>query len=304
MSYELDVANKTVKIRANVTDPFGGYDIKDVSCTLTDPLGTVLIDNVSMTSVNGTPISFLNVYEIQWDYTGAETGRYNVTIWAVDNNGYNYYWHREQYTFDGYERYAYTSFWVGGMPANFEVMVLDSRGDPLPGATVIADRGGKLTMNVTDAAGVAGLSVFPTHYTIEVYWEDVLVGSEGVDVIDGGSIQIDTAVYYPTIKVVDANGDPLQGTSVFEVHPNGTVFLSPWITDAYGQFSIDRAPGGDYRFVVKWRDVEVANEIIAIGDNIVYTINAQVFTLTVTVEDSQFLEAIRYLPLILIFQLK
>jgi hypothetical protein len=288
VNYEFDVPDKTVKIRANITDPFGGYDINDVRLTLKDPDNVVLIDNESMTQINGTPISFFSIYETLWDYSGAEPGRYTVIVWAVDNNGYNYYHHREQYEFGPYDAEYTSFFWVGGLPANFFITVMDSGPTPapLPGATVVADRGGKLVENFTDSNGKCGMGLFPTDYTFKVYWEDVEVASELTTVTDGGNLTITAAVYYPSFKVVDANNEPLAGASVFKIHPNGTVFLTPHVTNATGMFSLPRAPGGDYTFVVKWRDVEVANVVITVDSNNMYTINAGVYTLTVKAVDS------------------
>jgi len=286
VNFELNLSKKIVKIRSNITDPFGGYDINTVKLTLRDSLGAIVLNNVTMVRIIGNPNSFATVFEYQWNYTGAAEGKYNATIWAVDNNGYNYYHHRAQYNYGVYWKVGFVDFWIGGLPANYHVKVLDSKGLPLAGATVTADRGGRLVKNVTDADGVAGMAVFPTLYTFKVYWQEVEVAVQQVTVVDKGTVTITAAVYYPTIKVLDANGAPLKGSSVFEVHPNGTVFLSPWITDTNGTFAIDRAPGGSYNFIVKWRDVEVANVVVAIASNGVYTINAKVFTLNVTAHDS------------------
>ena len=285
-NFELNLSKKIVKVRANLSDPFGGYDIKQVKITLKDPVNAIALNNVTMTKIAGTPIGFYAVYEYQWNFSAAVEGKYNVTVWAVDNNGYNYYYHRAQYNYGGYWKVGYNDFWIGGLPANYHVTVVDSKGVPLAGALVSADKGGRLTSNITGADGIAGMAVFPTNYIFRVYWQDIEVISQNVLVVDKGNVSLTVNVFYPRMIVVDANGDPLKGASVFEIHPNGTVFLTPWITDDNGSFTIDQAPGGTFEFVVKWRDVDVADALVDVVANENYTISAAVYTLKVTVVDS------------------
>ena len=285
-NFELNLTQKIVKIRANLSDPFGGYDVKSVKMTLRDPLNAVILNNVTMVKIAGTPIGFYSLYEYQWNYSSAAEGKYNAIVWAVDNNGYNQYYHRAQYNYGNYWKEGFVDFWIGGLPANYHVHVLDSKDKPLAGALVTADRGGIASKNTTDANGMAGMAVFPTQYTFKVYWQDIEVAVQQVQVVDQGSVVIKAAVFYPTIKVLDSNGASLVGASVIEIHPNGTVFLTPKITDVNGTFALFQAPGASYQFIVKWRDIEVANVIIGIDSNGEYTISAKVYTLSIVVHDS------------------
>jgi hypothetical protein len=66
VGFDPTASNKTIKIRATLTDPFGGYDIKSVNATLTGPPG-LIIDNVCMTKTSGTSLSYYNDYELQYE---------------------------------------------------------------------------------------------------------------------------------------------------------------------------------------------------------------------------------------------
>jgi len=85
-------SQRFVNIQANVTDPFGTYDIYRVSATITDPAGKVLINDADMTAVSSNEQwigSYAQLYKLDWDYlANATLGDYTVKVTVVDNNGY------------------------------------------------------------------------------------------------------------------------------------------------------------------------------------------------------------------------
>jgi hypothetical protein len=291
-NFLLNEADKTIKMQANVTDPFGGYDIRMVKLTLTDPSDAVILNNVSMMKIGGTPISFANTYEVQWDYSGAEVGQYDITVWAVDNNGYYYFYHKENYNFGNYFDVNTATFFIGGLPQAGTVTAKDS-GTPqqlLVGAVVKVVKGQTTILTeITDSNGQADLNMYPGTYDIVVEWQDVLVGTEAdYNVITDFDLTINCDVYYPDFQVVDNAGAPLEGANVYLGHPNGSFLVKPLITDSTGSFSITQAPIGDYNLIVKWRDAEVANVDVLINKNgLIQIILAKVFLLELTLVDSK-----------------
>ena len=162
-NFELDVSNKTIKMRANITDPFGGYDVNMVKLTLKGPTDNIILDNVTMTKVVGTPINFVNIYETIWNYTGVPIGQYEVTVWAVDNNGYYYYYHKEKYNFGPYPEINSIKFFIGGLPQLGLIKVKDSGSPqaPLPGAVVKVMKGSRVIYtNITNSMGEAGINTY------------------------------------------------------------------------------------------------------------------------------------------------
>jgi len=79
-------AGDTVTVRANISDPFGGYDIDRVEMTITDPNGTSLTMTMSEEYDNGSYVIY------RYDYTlppNATVGLYNITVIAYESNGVN-----------------------------------------------------------------------------------------------------------------------------------------------------------------------------------------------------------------------
>ncbi len=89
--YNWNDSQRVVIARANVTDPFGTYDISKVKSSVTDAAGNTIVNDVDMnrTSDVGWIGSYAQVYELRWSYpTNATIGNYTVIVTVVDNNGY------------------------------------------------------------------------------------------------------------------------------------------------------------------------------------------------------------------------
>jgi hypothetical protein len=289
-NFQLDETNKNMDIIANITDPFGGYDIKMVNMTLTSPTGAIILDNVGMTKFEGTNISFSSKFSVAWNYDGAQVGRYNITVWAVDWNGYNYYYYRLNYNFGVYPDTNIGYFLIGGLPNYGDVKVFDSLGQPLEGAVVKAQLGGNTwAVNTTNSTGIAGLDGYPGIYNIIVEWQDVVVETRtNFDFIPDFYLELTCDVFYPEFKVVDNSNSPLKGANIYIGHPNGTFSIIPLITDDNGLFKLEKAPIGNFQVIVKWRDVEVANIIELVDNNgLLDTIVCEVFKVQLTLVDSK-----------------
>lgn len=115
-SVHWSATQRKVVIRANVTDPFGGYDVCQVNVTLINPADQVIILNQTMTKISGTLFSYSNLYEANWTYPAdAVLGNYTVVVAAVDNTGYSYY-NGATGVYGSYGPYlerGYTTFFIG-----------------------------------------------------------------------------------------------------------------------------------------------------------------------------------------------
>jgi len=286
-----EVANKTMYIQANVANPFGGYDIKWVNLTIEDAFGTKLLDNVSMPKISGTPLDYISTYEIMWNYSGLDPGRYNITVWALDNNGYNYYTHFQQYTYGVYPD-TYRSHFIIGEDVFVNLMAIDSRGDIMEGVTIVATvHGGLVDWKDTNVDGLVNMSLSTGAYRFQAFLEDVMVAEEEVDitgnVLETDPIVMECAVYYPDIRTVDSHEEPLENAAVYIVHPNGSSYPQPLRTNDTGHTSLHRVPGGIYSITVRWRGSSVATESIVVSSNGEYTISCAVYYASLIAIDSK-----------------
>ena len=282
-AFPSDVPDKDVSFHATVVDPFGGYDVREVWCTLMGPDDDVIIDHAPMTKVSGFFNTYSNEYALDWNYTGFASGQYNVTVDAVDNTGwyYRYPAHPEDATFGGHLESATTSFWIGGLPNRVNVTVLDSAGAPIEGARVAIARYGGLT----DADGNITLMVVNGTYELAVMWQDVNVYSEQVGIAGDTNFTVSVRVHSPVFTVLDDAGAPVGDAVVFIMHPNGTQLPTFWRTDATGGFGLLRMAGGAYVLDVLWRGVTVFEGAIDVNGSGPFVIHSMVYTLTFTVTD-------------------
>jgi len=284
MVYSQLTANKTMYFAANITDPYGGYDVKWVNATLEAPNGTLILDEAMMTKTKGFFNSYYNEYEYTWNYSGYPTGQYNLTVDAVDWSGYYYRFPNNpgDATFGGHLESMSTSFWIGGMPHNITINVTDDLGAVLPGAEVKMGQ----AFGTTDAGGQVVLRLANGTYDLEVRWQGVRVYFNSRSVVNDTWIDIKAAVFSPEILVIDDVGDPVFDAVVFTRHPNGTVLDQSWRTDALGSMSWDTMAGGDYRMSVLWMGVEVYNSTLVLTGQGPFTLTVMVYQLDIQVVDT------------------
>jgi len=283
-SFDPLAPNKTITIVANVTDPLGGYDIHWVNLTLVQPGGATILDAAPMTLASGTPISFVSVYQLTWNYSGHPVGRYNATASVVDKSGYYYF--QQFYTTAGFLDSMDASFYIGGLPAYVNVRAVDSKSVPLGGATITLVSGNvTVDAKTTDSTGLANFSMAMGSYVFQVWWQGVLVASQDADISGNVSaaspLLILANVYYPIFQADDAEGKPLPGASILFLHPNGTK-LGPLKTNATGEVALSQVPIGVYGLVVSWRGVDVFTGPESVSSNGVIAFRVAVYQLTVT----------------------
>ncbi len=299
-TFKPDAKNKTFYIHANVTDPFGGYDIAWTNLSMEYPNGTKALDNYSIEKVSGTFRSYITEYEIKMNYSDSYNspeypdinyteGNYDVLIRAVDNNGY-----REWVTsgdFGGHAVYGTHQFYIGGLPYYVNFKIKDTAGNVLPNTTILVKKGGGVFKeNVTDSNGITNISLGNTTYQINALWEDVDVSGEKVPIGFNRSyddpINITVQVIYPEIKVVDDQGLPLKDARVYITHPNGTTSSTPILTNETGKIAMPQKPEGDYGFDIVWKYEEVASKQVYMNKSIEYVIETTVYHLDLTVKDN------------------
>lgn len=291
-TFRPDATNKSMYIHANVTDPFGGYDVEWTNLTLKQPDGTVIpgFDNMSMNKTSGSFRSFITEFETQWNYTGYPEGSYNVTIRAVDKQGLRNW--EESESFEGHEVYGTHSFFIGGLPYYANLKILDDMGNPLPNTTVVIRKGGGLfNSNKTDSNGITNISFGNTSYDVNAIWEEVEVTGSSIDIDRNRSysdpLEITVDVVYPEIKIVDDKNNALDNARIYVTHPNGTTNSSAYITGNNGRIQLNRVPAGDFNFLVEWKDKEVADTQIPIDSSNRYEISASVYHFHLQVKDNQ-----------------
>lgn len=287
--FQVGVNNTTVVMRSTITDPFGGYDVRWSNLTLTGPGGNSILNNQTMAKTGGTPVSFSNTYETSWNFSGSPSGRYNITVWAVDNNGFYYCFYFMNFNY-GYYAVSNTSFFFIGTPKYVNVVALDSMGFPLPDAEVSATILDNVTdRNITNATGCSNLSMQPGSYVFKVRWSGVLVAGQVANITDNltaaDPLVITCDVYYPVFSAVDSRAVPLVDAAVYVHYPNGTASILPFRTNLSGEISLQQVPRGPYELSVVWGGLEVNRTIILVNGNITYTVSCDVFYLKVNLVD-------------------
>ncbi len=279
----LDTDDKDVTFWAQVSDPFGGYDIRYVNATLRGPDGRPIIEDADMTRTSGYFTSHLSTFELDWNYSGRPEGTYDLTVTAVDNSGYYYRFpsHPDDLSYGGHLELLSVSFWIGGPPQPIAVTVLDNLTRPLVGSIVsIEDR-----WDVSNVSGVADVLMANGTFDLAVRWQDVLVYEGTVTVSGPTAITVEASVYYPSFTVLDDLGDPVEDAVAILTHPNGTVLSSFSRTDEMGSFGLLRMAGGEYGISLLWRGAPVHEGVVEIASNGPFRLDAWVYTLEVTIMD-------------------
>ena len=241
---------RVVTIRANVTDPFGGYDIQRVNLTILDPAGTRVINDQSMDRVsNGQwETAFAQIFEANYSYPStAQRGNYTVKVSVVDNNGH--YKNLDTTSAEPFIEH-YTHIFSIGIILYFDpaFKIVDDVNDPLPNAQVYVKwpNGSRDTLpRYTAANGFINFSDLPSaNYEFTILWKDIIVKQTTVDVISDGPYVIKTDVYQLTVEVMGNDGNPVKGAYVI-VYTQSSVGIGLSISNETGQ-AIFKLPKGMY----------------------------------------------------------
>ena len=285
--------NDTITFKATIVDPFGGYDIRWVNFTLEAPDGSLLFQKASMRLIDGNDTSFSCIYELVWETIPKMRGTYYVTVEAVDNTGYYYRFpdRPDDETFGGHLESETITLSIGKVICAV-FMIQDSLAQPLAKAILELWDGTNLIAQVyTNQSGWTEIPNVPSegNYTAIVWWQGVKVFDGQIYINETNTeknpIILETAVYYPTFKIVDYANIPLGDANVFISYPNGTMSILPLKTDIHGQFNLSQVAGGTYTLRIIWSGVEVGLKYVNVSSNEIYVVKADVFYLTVKTVD-------------------
>jgi len=266
-----DAENKTIYLRAKVTDPFGGYDVHHVNVAVLMPNGTAIpeLNNVSASKITGYFNSFESVFQVAWNYSGYPEGRYNVTVYALDNNGYLTFLETGSY---GVHLEVDDSgvFFIGAPPLEVHIRVFDGDGAALEGASVLIILGDELQASgTTNASGYVKVNLAPGNYRVEVWWLQTLVGSEGLFADKSWPYEspftMTVSVFQVSFRVLDVQGVGIEGAALTIRFPSGQSIDEPLIADDQGVVSLGKAPGGTYGVAVMWRGKIVADTTVSVS---------------------------------------
>jgi len=282
-TFALDSENKTVYIRVKVTDPFGGYDIHDVKLCVWMPNGTVIpeLSNVSATKILGYFNSFENLFQVIWNYEGYPEGRYNITVYAVDNNGYLTFLSTGNYGVH-LEIDESGVFFIGAPPLEVFIRIFDGDGETLEGATVLVLLGDEVQFSgISNSSGYVEVNLAPGSYMVEVWWLQTLVAYKGLladrDWPAESPFIINAAVYQVSFRALDTKGKSLEKAAFTIRFPNGQTIDEPLIANEQGIVSLGKVPGGTYNVVVMWRGKIVADSLILVNASGTNDISCMVF---------------------------
>ena len=255
--YNWSDSQRIVTVRANVTDPFGGYDIFKVNSTIIDPAGNAVINNTDMTRVSDGQweVNYAHIYELNWTYpTNATLGDYTIIVTVIDNNGY--YGSVDSGSYDPFIEESTGIFTIGIITYyDPSFLITDDLNDPLPNAQVYITWPNGTTDTVpryTSDEGFINLTriVATSNIGFTILWKDILVQQTTVQVNSNGPYTVKTRVYQLTVKVNANNGAPVDGAYVI-IYTQSGVGYGLDIVDATGQ-TIFKLPAATYRIDVHY----------------------------------------------------
>ena len=248
--YNWSTNQRIVIIRANVTDPFGGYDIHRVNATILDPSGNPVLTDITMTRTlyNQWETSYQHTFETNYTYAStAQKGSYTVLVSVMDKNGY--YKNLETGSFSPFIEHYTHNFSIGEiLYYNPSFQIVDDVEDPLPNAQVYVKwpNGTRDTLpRYTAANGFINFTGLPTaNYEFTIFWKDVLVKQTTIELDSNGPYTIKTEVYQLTVTVQGNDARTVSGAYAIAYTQTGLGYgLS--ITDETGQ-AVFKLPKGTY----------------------------------------------------------
>ncbi len=279
---------RRVVVRANVTDPFGGYDIYMVNLTIIDPAKRVVLDNVDMVRISDGlwALHYSHIYESSWHYADtAVSGNYTVIVSVIDNNGYYYY--LAYGIFNPYIEFGYHVFSIG-VQYSIQIKTVDAHNQTMVNAYVCAVSAGiALATGYTNASGWWNTALWAGYYNIIVYWQGVEVLKQPTEISKPSTFTIQCRVFYPTFEMVDDANEPLPEAQVYIKSPNGTTNILPIYTALNGFVNLTQAPAGNYEIAILWKGVIVKTTTQAVDSDGPYTIKCQVYQLATKALDDR-----------------
>lgn len=284
--YNWSQHQRIVIVRANVIDPFGGYDIHQVNLTILDPASQPVVANTSMRHLleGQWELRFTQTFDGNWSYPAtAQLGNYTVIVSVVDNTGY--YHQLETGSYVPFVEYATHQFTIGILvyydPA---IRVVDDTAVPLPNAQVYITwpNGSRdIVPRYASANGFINLThVLAGNYSFTILWKDRVVNQTTMHIDSNGPFTITTNVYPLVVTVVETSGAPLHGAYVMIYTSTGVGYgLSS--TDVGGQ-AIFKLPVGMYRVEAHYSTVYWLSPITtsAVEPSVAITTSEESVTIT------------------------
>jgi len=248
--YNWSENQRVVIVRANITDPFGGYDLYSVNMTILDPADIPVMDNVDMVrKSDGQWLTrFAHTFEANWTYPStAQLGNYTVKVSVIDNNGH--YRYEGTGSFGPFIEHNNHVFQIGVIVYyNPAFHIVDDADSPLPSAQVYITwpNGTRESLpRYTGADGWIALThILPANYGFTILWKDVVVKQETVSVDSDGPYTIKTQVYQLTINILGNDRAAVHGAYVI-IYTQTGVGYGLDTTDAAGQ-AVFKLPKGTY----------------------------------------------------------
>jgi len=255
--YNWTESQRKVIVRANVTDPFGGYDIYKVNMTILDPSGSAVVNNVDMTRVTDGlwRVRYSHIYEANWSYPEtAMLGDYVVKVSVIDNNGY--YNSAVYGTFEPFVEEASHIFSIGIIvyydPA---FLIVDDVNASLPKAQVYItwpNGTSDILPRYASQNGFINLThVIAGNYGFTILWKDVVVLQKTQYVNSNGPYTLKCRVYQLTVEVLGNNRVPIHGAYVI-IYAEGGVGYGLETSDALGK-AVFKLPAGTYDIEAHYR---------------------------------------------------
>jgi hypothetical protein len=218
-AFDIDAASdkRIVEISANVTDPFGGYDIASVKLDIFYNNTQRVAGPMTMTFVDFEIGQRL--YAINWTYpSNMLRGNYSAVISVVDNNGV--YFEKLNGNPDPFIESATHPFVLGPIVYyNPRITIRDADGEPVPEAQVFVSYPNVARDELpllTDMNGTIVLTkIVPANYSLTVVWKNSVVAHSGIYVDSDGPFNVIANVYSLTVTVVDNGDKPVSEAYVF-----------------------------------------------------------------------------------------
>jgi len=255
--YNWSASNRKVIVRANVTDPFGGYDIYQVNMTILDPAGSPVVNKQNMTRVTDGlwRIHYSHIYEANWSYPAtAMLGQYTVKVSVIDNDGY---YHNIDYgTFEPFMEEDSHTFSIGVIVYyNPAFLIIDDVNAPLPKAQVYITWPNATIETLpryTSQNGFINLTqVTAGNYGFTILWKDMVVLQTTQYVDSDGPYTLKCRVYQLTVEVLGNNRVPVYGAYVI-IYAEGGVGYGLETSDAAGKATF-KLPAGTYDIEAHYR---------------------------------------------------
>jgi hypothetical protein len=284
-----NVANKTVRVEADVSDPLGAYDFESwaVDLSIYNATGVRLYGPVPLAPIPSRPApsNFSGEFGGNYNYSALAPGIYTFSVNATDNTNHDLWAQSTPGAFYGRAAFGNLTVTIGQPPLREDFEVTDASGHPLDGALLRAYSGSILVgQNLTNASG-ASVLLLPgeTEYRLQVVWEGVFAGSFPIAVSNATqTFSVKAWVYSPEFRLVAPNGAGIPYALVSVIHPNGTT-LPLVVSSSVGTFQLTEVPVGNYTVSVIFDDVQVlsAKSVPVNSDGPIVVPVSDVFPLTV-----------------------